>query len=135
MSLSSGVLSIKNIGTLIYSDVDGIQKGYENFVVYTGAYNAVVSEDVAVASTLLYDYRYVNIGTLKTTDSATYVCSAGYLTSGGTADYETAGSFATSGALTITVNTKSGQALSARTHVNSFLTYSAAIMGASTLFF
>ena len=131
MALSTGVLTVKNIGTLVYSDVDGIQKGYENFVIYSGAYNS------AAGASLLYDYRYVSVGTLKTTDSATYVCSVGSLADGDTVTDATTdvAIYQTSGGLTITVNTKSGQALSARTHVNSFLTYSAAIMGASKLFF
>ena len=130
MSISSGLISLKNGGTLIYSDLGGIQSGYENFVIYASPYNGVS----AVIGALTYDYRYVSVGTLKTADSATYICSAAYFANTGSAPSDASPTiFQTSGGLTITVNTKSGQAHSARTRVNSLVAYSAAIMGASKL--
>ena len=116
-------LTIANVPSLIYSDFDGLQQGYENIVVIPSAYNTYVG------SLAKYVYRYVTIGTLRPTDSGTYHCSAG-IGPGGIANY-----FATSGGLTITVNTKPGQARSARVHVNNFLAYSTALLGASKLLF
>lgn len=122
MTLSSaGALSIANVGTLIWSDVDGVKSGYENFNIYGSTYNGQMH------ATFIYDYRFVNVGTLKTTDSGTYHCSAAYITD------NSATAVKTSGGLTITVNTQSGQAHSSRTGVNHFLTYSAAILGATKL--
>ena len=116
-------LTVNNVGTLIYSDIDGLQSGYENFIIFSTPYLYST-----LTNTFDYDLRYVNVGTLKTTDSATYHCSAHFYDSA-------APEFMTSGGLTITVNTKSGQAHSSRAQVNSMLTYSAAIIGASKLLF
>ena len=105
MTLSSaGALTVKNIGTLIYSDVDGIQKGYENFVIYTGGCNIAVSGTVQLGSKLIYDYRYVSVGALKTTDSASYICSAAYIDAGSLAavDNTTPTTYQTSGAVSYT---------------------------------
>ena len=130
MSISSGVITVKNVGTLIYTDLGGIQSGYENFVIYGSPYNGQIQ------SALIYDFRYVSVGTLKTADAGIYSCTVAYLGSSTAAvtDADT-GSFATSGRLTITVNTKSGQAHSSRAQVNRLVTYTAALMGASKLLF
>ena len=119
---ASATLSVSNMGTLIFSDVDGLQAGFENFVIYTDAYIS------PVASNLLYQYRYVNVGVLRTEDSATYHCSAYYY-------HASTPAFKTSGGLTVVVNTRSDQARSTKNGINSFLAYSAAILGASKAFY
>ena len=113
-------LTFTNGGTLIYSDLDGVQAGYENFVIFMNAVNAVTYEAGE------YAIRYVNVGTLMPADSGTYHCSGKIYT-----DILMLGS----GGLTITVNTKEGQALSTQKQFSKLLTYSTALMSASKLFF
>ena len=114
-------LNIENPGTLIYDDFNGIKSGYENIVVY----DSNVDASYYSAKTI----RYMNIATLKTTDAGTYHCSAMLSSS---SSYS---GFLTSGAVTIVVNTKAGQAHSTRAFENMFLTYSALVLSASKLFF
>ena len=116
------ILTIDNPGTIIWDEMDGLRSGFENFVIYG-------DNPTDYTYYAQYTFRYISIGTLRTEDSGTYHCSACYSTCASADDY------GSSGALTIQVNTKSGQALSSRSQVNNILTYSAAIMGASKLLF
>ena len=109
-------LTFANGGPLIYSDLDGVQAGYENFVIFMNAVNGVINEAGE------YAIRYVNVGTLMPADAGTYHCSARINSD----DYMMG-----SGALTITVNTKQGQARSSNTQFSQLLTYSAVLIGAS----
>ena len=121
------VLNVPDANTLIYSDIDGVQGGYENFEIFritAGDYSTNV-------------FRAMNIGYLRPTDSGTYYCTAMFYTRSGTA-----GSYSllsdtsenlTSGAVRIVVNTKPGQAHSAENKSSRLLIYSAVILSALKL--
>ena len=127
-------LGVDNPGTLIYSDYNGLQPGFENFVVIVGHQTPYTTQY----------YRYVNVGVLRPDDSGTYHCSATIYY-----DYDLTGeededvpelpgselNYPTSGGLTIMVNTKQGQAHSSRAKSANLLTYSAILLGASKLLF
>ena len=127
MKVQSGSITYTGMasGSLVWSDFDGVQMGFENFVVIGTNY---ISNPV-VSSNLVYDRRYINVAVLKTTDTGTYYCSVAAITSTSSTPVKS------SGALKITVSTKPKQAHSTRAHTNSYLTYSAAIMGAYKLIF
>ena len=116
-------VQISGGGTLIYSDETGPQAGYENVIVITPG----GSQFFASYAWATYFFRLVNIATLRPTDSGTYHCSGMFQ------DGLASNSFLSSGGLTITVNTKPGQAGSSRAYQNNILTYSAALLGASKL--
>ena len=113
-------LSYPNGGTLVYSDLNGIESGFENFVISMNPVNR------ATYTYGMYAFRYVNVGTLMPADSGTYHCSGKI-----PGDALMMGS----GALTITVNTKVGQARSSTTQFSHFMIYSAALMGATKFLF
>ena len=118
------MLTVSDPGTMVWNDFDGIQAGFENFLVIPDGLSYANYGDNAQ-----YAFRNVHVGTLRTTDSGTYHCSVCY------GSGKTEGKLGTSGALTIMVNTKEGQAHSIRSKVSSILTYSAVIIGASKFIF
>ena len=120
-------LVIDNPGTLIYDDFEGIQPGFENFVVVPGTFSAAAASG--------NDYRHVGIALLKPQDAGTYHCSGiaiYYNTEYGCFDDNW---YSTSGGLTIVVNTKIGQAHSSIAKASQAMTYSALILSASKLLF
>lgn len=110
-------VAVSTAGTLIYDDFNGIQAGYENFVIFA----SYVEADYATDTTR----RYINIYSLQTSDSGTYYCSSIY-----DGEYYIP---SVSGALVITVNTKEGQAHSTRVKKADIMTYSALLFSSSKL--
>ena len=106
-------------GAIIYDDVQGIQAGYENFVVtrFQGQISALAGNE----------YLRIGVAALRQADAGTYHCSA--------IVFPTTTTIYTSGGLTINVYTKQGQAHSSKTSVNKLMTYSAMMLGASKLLF
>ena len=141
-------ISLSDQGTLIYSDYEGALAGYENFVVYSGAYSKYRPNY----------FRHVSVPILMQADAGTYHCSVYEFSAGPSgkalvepesrvarevhntrlrraADTISDNVLLLSGGLTIVVNTKSDQALSTRAQSTQITAYSLAIMTASKLLF
>ena len=114
-------MSYTNPGTLIMSMTDGIAKGFENFsFMFLGQASNQININILISQ-------------LRSEDSGTYHCGGIFFTL--EADLSITGkSYKTSGALTLVVNTKAGQSRSSKDISSKFLTYSAAILGASKIF-
>ena len=126
MTFTATGLTLSNVGSLIWTDVDGIQAGFENFIIIPEA----TVPSGPMMTNAKYAHRFLNVGTLGASDAGTYHCSVAYLNSIGSP----VSNFVNSGGLTVVVNTKSDQAGSTATRVNRFLAYSTAVLGASKLF-
>ena len=127
-------LSVDDPITLIYSDWQGLQTGFENFIVLPGFQSFYTTEF----------FRYVNVGVLRPQDSGTYHCSASLIPDEMmTLDSEDYFEYptwifegrTTSGGVTIMVNTKQDQARSIRAKSANLLTYTVALLGASKILF
>ena len=110
--------------TTIYDDFNGVYDGYENIIFLQKSLVGEIAQ---------YDYKlYMNIGVLRPADAGTYFCSSALIPfQGGAQTF----AFGNSGAVTIQVNTKPGQAHSSRANSQNFLTYSAMLLSASKLLF
>ena len=126
-SLNSGATLVLSVsteqGTYVYSDIDGIQEGYENVIVvpsyFAGLYKSV--------------NRKLNIQYLRTADSGTYHCTVGFFEVSSFVLSVPIASI-TSGSVNIVVNRKPGQAFSTNTKSSRFLTYSAVMLAAFKVF-
>ena len=124
MSYTKPQLTITGGGTLVYSDVTGLESGFENILIVTSGGSTYYNGGA------VYWFRQMSIGVLMQADAGTYHCSGMYYDGGPTSGY-----FMSSGGLTIVVNTKPGQARSPRAHYNALLTYTSALLGGSKLLF
>ena len=71
MTFTATGLTLSNVGSLIWTDVDGIQAGFENFIIIPEAtVNAGPMMSVAK-----YARRFLNVATLNTADAGTLFCS------------------------------------------------------------
>ena len=120
-------MTLSDAGTLIFDDFEGIQPGFENFVIVPSSYGSAVASG--------NDFRYIGVALLKTEDAGTYHCSGVPIYYDSYCNYFDGDDGQTSGALTIVVNTKVGQAHSSIAKASQAMTYSALILSASKLLF
>jgi hypothetical protein len=107
--------------TVIYDDFNGLGSGYENFVIFQSSSGGGFNGNKFILT--------VGIPYLRTADAGTYFCSANTMSTSISST-----TVAISGALVVNVNTKTGQSSdSYRSKANSYLKYSAILLGASKI--